>query len=1686
MFDPNNFAGIDNLKKYISVIQEIKTSENSNNSALFDKLQIQEYATALNDLIPKHAALLLSTQGLTNAQIAETLATNDSNVAQNYQAMMDAGLLKSKQSLIATNVQENLQTILGADADTKAAMAAMGLSDAVEGEHSQLVQLTTKKLEEAVATGALTNKQSQELAMRTGVMSTVKKQTASLPAFIDSVKGSTKAVLEQVAANAAWLVSNPAGWAILAVGAIAALTAGIYAYNKSIDTAVENAENRLNETKDQLSEISAQKEETAKKLKELESLEKNGKLSITDKEDLETLRAQNEELRIRQLYLERQKLGDNKEVVDTSKRKYKRDYGMQITSRESIDNYKTPLSNSTDSPRTVAPYLSDTYIPSYTTDIPGLQTQPFSSESDSLSALIAKYEVYSEKKQQAIKAGDQVSIDKYSSKLKETEGLLIKNQTALQEFSNNLSLTGESSPELDDVNNKLQLINDTLYMKEQELFQFIDSTLLDEDKQKLIELIEVGKLTPAELKQSFSGVDKYLKEIGFTVEDLIPLINTYKDEFTSTSPKSFTDTISALDDMASGWKSVNALYSEYTSNDFKGFSTDSLNGIIDSFKDIEGVDIESFLSVLTDSASTAEDVQSAFDKLSSQYIYSTGCLDGLTEATAAQTVKELEAQGIANASAIVYGQLAAAKEYAALMSMDLADASTSDIISFLNTEGASDSARESIAKYALQKEIANSISLSTDQDISQIGALLKACGSGVTALNAYNRARQGMIEIFSEAPINSIDPSSTNYAELALKQRTWEIESAPRIDKQKAEMDALMEDAKAEIDKALQDFEHSTQDDAPKKTPSSSTKAPTEKEEKKKDYDWISRATEAINRKRSDSQKLIDEETLSYHDQISALQELISLDEQLIDVTAQARDTYADRWEAVSADLLKVFGDEKGNALLAKITSGDTSLEGSKESYAQSEADIIDQAIKTYDEMVKSEDEYQNSVDEHTKNIRKMFEKRIAEVESYLDEVSNAMSQAQSKLDLKDVTGREVTEADYRQLISLSRSQTGLYYDQIKALEDQLETVDEFGPEYYSIKSSIASCESAIADAEKAQAEWNEEIKNLPIRKLERYNAILKNIKSDLQNWIDEQSVLGGNATSEQFQQLIDISKKQIDKLLEQQKLYKDKLSDYQWNSDKYNETAASIQDIDDEISGLIQSQKEWNQEILNIPINSISQLNEQLQSVSNAMGQVLDDYHSVVDAVVNAVEQQKEAVEDSCQSQMDAIDETISALQKEKEEEDSLLKVEQARADLERQKQQKTNQVIRDGEMQYEADMNAIRDAQTNYDNAKYDKQISDLNSAKDALQNALDQELEALDAIGEKWSQIADDIANAANNQLADQILGSGWKDKITSANGDGIYQLFQKNYETLASQKDAYDKQIASNENLISVMQTYVDAYLNGSISYEQAVSAMQSIAADMKDGFSSLDSLDAIWGTMTGNADSSLSSAIKDIDQIFGSIGDYFKSAEDNNNMLEDYSKTWEEMKADIAAQLKELEELSKKVAAIQEENRNYYNSSSNDSNINHISNGTIYRDGTYVPNDPSVPGYYTGSGKDLKKHHAGLYSGTVGSQNDPRIDTLKRIVELAPGEIPIIASHSEVLLTPEQINAIARNFSALTSYHPNINVPSLDLTRMNSQGANTEVNFDGDIILQGIQDPDGLARALKMNFRSAMRQRMSEK
>lgn len=146
-----------------------------------------------------------------------------------------------------------------------------------------------------------------------------------------------------------------------------------------------------------------------------------------------------------------------------------------------------------------------------------------------------------------------------------------------------------------------------------------------------------------------------------------------------------------------------------------------------------------------------------------------------------------------------------------------------------------------------------------------------------------------------------------------------------------------------------------------------------------------------------------------------------------------------------------------------------------------------------------------------------------------------------------------------------------------------------------------------------------------------------------------------------------------------------------------------------------------------------------------------------------------------------DLIDERIAALEAEKEElqkineeRNEALKLQQAQAALDKAKNQKTRKVLRKNEgYVYEADEDAIREAEENLSDIQYEMEVK-----------RLDDQIDALNKYKDLWSQIPDEYEKYQNRLLAQEMLGADWEDKILQMRQD-TYENFRDNYFDLEDQ-------------------------------------------------------------------------------------------------------------------------------------------------------------------------------------------------------------------------------------------------------------------------------------------------------------
>ena len=221
----------------------------------------------------------------------------------------------------------------------------------------------------------------------------------------------------------------------------------------------------------------------------------------------------------------------------------------------------------------------------------------------------------------------------------------------------------------------------------------------------------------------------------------------------------------------------------------EGFSLNNvdnsmLDGLREAFAEIEeevGVvfdasTLEPFFDTLTDSASTADQVQQAFNDLATAYFYSTETLGYLNEETAESIIKQLEEMGVANAQEVVYDalnektqKLALEKQFLAEMGKDVADATQQDIDEYLKEAATSDVCAQELMVLALKKAAVNGVFLDTSADITNLLSLAHATGIATENLSLLARAKSGLALAESQGNESMVSYYTSKIEELGKK-----------------------------------------------------------------------------------------------------------------------------------------------------------------------------------------------------------------------------------------------------------------------------------------------------------------------------------------------------------------------------------------------------------------------------------------------------------------------------------------------------------------------------------------------------------------------------------------------------------------------------------------------------------------------------------------------------------------------------------------------------------------------------------------------------------------------------------------------------------------------------------------------------------------------------------------------------
>lgn len=674
-----------------------------------------------------------------------------------------------------------------------------------------------------------------------------------------------------------------------------------------------------------------------------------------------------------------------------------------------------------------------------------------------------------------------------------------------------------------------------------------NSDSFSEAKEKLLELASAGELTPETLS-STEDYNKLLTETGLLAQDACDQIY----EMVSATER--------LNATATGLSSLTDLYKQSKENGF--VDIESLSGLSDAFKGLNSY--QSFVDILGSGTHTADEMQVAFNKLTSEYLEHTKVLDGLTDTNKALYVQQLKNYGIVNAQELVDKKLAqtqyndvidsyfkaaqgseewnnAQKDLNNLISNetkgtldDFTDGNYEAHQSLLNESNASNICRQAIADLELQQIQFNNHKLTVEDNIKALAKLANSYGiTGTTAQGALKAMEQ--VKQMQDAGA-SVGIMFTQEQQDAMYQEMQEKLAA-----------------QFQVDYSV-NFDGGS--DAQKELAKNTEKANSEAEKSVEIFDWIETKIKRIQtvisefgQTASNVFKSLTARSSAYGNQISKVTEEISLQQQAYDAYMQ---------KANSVGLSEEYA--------SKVRNGAMNID-----------EISDETLKTqisdYQTWFEKTQDCLNTVNDLQEEFASL---NIDRLQLSIDKINNKLEKTQTNADkIKariDDTTRVTKASDYDKLDVNYNQQIKSLSEENKLIAEQQKYVEKDSEKWIELEKNIRDNNTSISDLKKNIKE--NKVLRIEI-KLEAQSNALDDLEKDygkIQDKISLRETSGQYVSSKDYDNLNKNISKQITKLKEQNKTYADLQKQVKKGSKDWNDYKDSIDSNNSSIRQLTQS----------------------------------------------------------------------------------------------------------------------------------------------------------------------------------------------------------------------------------------------------------------------------------------------------------------------------------------------------------------------------------------------------------------------------------------------------------------------------------------------------------------------------------
>ena len=1060
--------------------------------------------------------------------------------------------------------------------------------------------------------------------------------------------------------------------------------------------AAENAKEEMDEAvasyEENKSELDSINKELEKNKKLIEELSSKENLTYAEEAELQRLIDINEQLSIQQ------KLKDNldksraKKAVEESVEAYEENYKHGAVTEESINEYRSSIQAGTPLGTLVV--------------------------SEDLSALIAAREKLEELKNEALSSKDYESADSYMRQADEIEVSIWEQVEALQEYKDVMSaipyneLGSNEQKVFDEISATIQNVwklLDPAQFQQLQIDKLFNTEGIKVTKDQLIEMANAGTLTEKTLLEKYPKVVEALSGLNLTTEEGVSNIQVFlrwlrqeakalgeTSKQAENSAFSKSEMISKINGLSEGFESLDKVMNsikdkdkpfDYALLDDKKF-TETFSGLGEAYTN--------FIEKVSNSPKDINACQSAFNDLTTDWLNSTGIIEGLSDETAQLTIDMLSNMGVVNAEEVVtealtakHAALAAEKYYNANASETLKNETVGEYVQFLNEANGAEVSKTALAQLELSKLAVNNAKINTSSDIDQVIALANAAGASAAALLELQRAKS----ILSNIESNSLDMNVTgnNMLQAYAKNVIDKIENGA--------FDFKFEKLNPS------EFKTAIYNGGPKTNSPGSNKDKSDRDNST-DFDWMERKIKVID-DQVDKLKNKIELLVGYKAKNATTNTAMDLMIDKMNILQQMHDRYMQ--QANSLGLAQEYIDKIQNGAIDYQTIDDKKLSEKIKDYQT----LYDKAVDCNNQIIET----QQSI--HDLNLSKL-DNIINQFEQLTDIQSQMIDTEKKLLSLREKSGESIEANDYTSLVEKQLALTRQNADAYNALVNEMSKLDlkQGSEEWKKYNDQLQDYKNNMISAADAIEEYKDTMTELVYKELDDFKSKMDSINGT----IDTMNSLIGDTN------LVDENGKLTDRGLAQVALYAQQYLNAKQEAAEYSE---AIESLDDALeSGLI-TQDEYNSMLYEYTSAQESAVLASKESRDAILSLVKEGIQAEIDAKKKLIDETKAALEaeQDLHDYQESIAEKSSNISK-LERQIAALSNSTDRADIAQklQLQQELAEAQKDlYETQYDHEMEQRKDA--------LDKEYEAFEESKNKEMDELDSNLDAQEAAIKKY---------------------------------------------------------------------------------------------------------------------------------------------------------------------------------------------------------------------------------------------------------------------------------------------------------------------------------------------------------------